>query len=39
MSDWGWVTFAYATVYLTLATYTISLVRRQRSFKQNEIER
>ncbi len=39
MSDWGWVTFAYATVYVTLAAYTISLVRRQRSFTRSDIER
>lgn len=39
MSDWGWVTFAYATVYGTLVTYTISLVRRQRSFTKDDIER
>lgn len=30
MSDWGWVGLAYAIVYLTLATYTISLIQRQR---------
>lgn len=30
MSDWGWVGFAYAVVYLTLASYTTSLIRRRR---------
>jgi hypothetical protein len=39
MSDWGWVTFAYATVYVTLATYTISLMRRQRRFARSDKER
>ena len=39
MSDWGWVTFAYTTVYLTLGIYTISLVRRQSSFEQSDTER
>jgi hypothetical protein len=39
MSDWGWVTFAYATVYLTLAVYTLSLVRRQRTFTRSDSNR
>ena len=30
MSDWGWVTFAFVTVYGTLGAYTVSLLRRQR---------
>lgn len=31
MSDWGWVTFAYTIVYLTLGAYLVSLrVRRRR---------
>ena len=30
MSDWAWVGFAYAVVYLTLASYTTSLIRRRR---------
>lgn len=30
MSDWGWVAFAYITVYGVLGLYTVSLVRRTR---------
>jgi hypothetical protein len=36
MSDWGWVTLTYAVVYLTLASYTISLVRRRRQLGNGE---
>ncbi len=32
MSDWGWVTLAFVTVYGTLGVYTFALVRRQRHF-------
>jgi len=39
MNDWGWVAFAYVTVYATLAAYTIWLVRRERSFTRSEIDR
>ena len=30
MSDWGWVSLAYAVVYGTLAGYVVSLMRRRR---------
>ena len=28
MSDWGWVTLAYAVVYGTLGGYVVMVVRR-----------
>lgn len=30
MSDWGWVSVAYAIVYGTLAGYVVSLAARRR---------
>lgn len=36
MSDWGWVGLAYSTVYLTLASYTLSLLRRSRVFDRSD---
>ena len=39
MSDWGWVGLSYAVVYLTLASYTISLIRRRRRLDDGEAPR
>ncbi|MFQ5948305.1 MAG: hypothetical protein ACE5KX_05555 [Acidimicrobiia bacterium] len=31
MPDWGWVSFAYAVVYLTLAAYVARMIFRFRA--------